>query len=76
MTSEGLGEMFEGNSADTRAGKFPLVLMGDGVESLACADLGARTPIGASRNFSSVISLPSKIIMNVSLEKGSLISFI
>ena len=28
MTSEGLGEMFEGNSADTRAGKFPLVPMG------------------------------------------------
>ena len=28
MTSEGLGEMFEGNSADTHAGKFPLVPMG------------------------------------------------
>ena len=28
MTSEGLGEMFEGDSADTCAGKFPLVLMG------------------------------------------------
>ena len=25
MISEGLGEMFEGDSADTRAGKFPLV---------------------------------------------------
>ena len=24
MTSEGLGEMFEGDSADTCAGKFPL----------------------------------------------------
>ena len=28
MTSEGLGEMFEGDSADTCAGKFPLTLMG------------------------------------------------
>ena len=48
MTSEGLGEMFEGNSADTRAGKFPLVPMGSRAEGLACADPGARTPIGAS----------------------------
>ena len=29
MTSEGLGEMFGGDSADTCAGKFPLMLMGD-----------------------------------------------
>jgi hypothetical protein len=28
MTSEGLGEMFEGDSADMHAGKFPLVSMG------------------------------------------------
>ena len=28
MTSEGLGEMFEGDSADTNAGKIPLVPMG------------------------------------------------
>ena len=28
MTSEGLGEMFEGDSAEMRAGKFPLVPMG------------------------------------------------
>ena len=28
MTSEGLAEMFEGDSADMCAGKFPLVLMG------------------------------------------------
>ena len=27
-TSDGLGEIFEGDSADTRADKFPLVLMG------------------------------------------------
>ena len=28
MTSEGLGEMFESDSADMSAGKFQLVLMG------------------------------------------------
>ena len=50
MTSEGLGEMFEGDSADMSAGKFPLVLMGGRVEGLACADPGAMTPIGASGN--------------------------
>ena len=48
MTSEGLGEMFEGDSADMCAGKFPLVLMGGRVEGLVCADQGARTPIGDS----------------------------
>ena len=50
MTSEGLGEMFEGDSADTCAGKFPLVSMGGRVEGLACADPGVRTPIGMSGN--------------------------
>ena len=50
MTSEGLGEMFEGDSADMCAGKFPLVSMGARAEGLACADPGARTPIGASGN--------------------------
>ena len=42
MTSEGLGEMFEGDSADTCAGKFTLVPMG--------GRAGARTHIGASGN--------------------------
>ena len=50
MTSEGLGEMFEGDSADTCAGKFPLVSMVGRLEGLVCADPGARTPIGASGN--------------------------
>ena len=50
MTFEGLGEMFEGDSADMCAGKFPLVTMGGRAEGLACADPGARTPIGASGN--------------------------
>ena len=45
MTSEGLGEMFEGDSADTCAG----VNWGR-AEGLACTDPEARTPIGASGN--------------------------
>ena len=51
MTSEGLGEMFKGDSADTLAEKFPLVSMGGRAEGPLCADLVARTPIGASGNF-------------------------
>ena len=51
MTSEGLGEMFEGDSADTCAGEFLLTSMGGRVEVLACADPGVRTPIGASGTF-------------------------
>ena len=50
MTSEGLGEMSEGDSADTCAGNLPLVSMGGRAEGLACADPLARTPIGASVN--------------------------
>ena len=50
MTSEGLGDMFEGDSADTFAGKFPLTSMEARAEGLACADPGARTPIGVSGN--------------------------
>ena len=45
MTSEGLGEMFEGDSADMCAGKFPLVSIGGRAEGLVCADPGARTPL-------------------------------
>ena len=50
MSSYGLGEMFQGDSADRCAGKFQLVSMGGRSEGQACADPGARTPIGASRN--------------------------
>ena len=50
MTSEGLGEMFEGDSADMCAGKLMLMSMGGRAKGLACADPGARTPIGESRN--------------------------
>ena len=50
MTSEGLGEVFDGDSADMCAGKFPLVSIMCRVEGLACADLGARTPISTIGN--------------------------
>ena len=51
MTSLGLGEMFEGDAADTCARKCSLMLMGGRAEGLACADPGARTPIGVSGNY-------------------------
>ena len=44
MTLEGLGEMFRGYSAETCAGKFPLVPMGVRAEGPACAGRGARPP--------------------------------
>ena len=46
MTSEGLGEVFEGDSANTCGEKFPLVLMGGRVNGQACED-GERGPPSA-----------------------------
>jgi hypothetical protein len=43
MTSEGLGEGFKADSANTCAGKFPLVPMGGRANGQACAD-GERGP--------------------------------
>ena len=63
MTSERFGDMFEGDSADMCAGKFPLVSMGGRPEGLACADLGARTPIGASGNYFSIFSTSIFIVV-------------
>jgi hypothetical protein len=45
MTSEGLGEMFEGDSKDTCAGKFPLMLMVGRTLGLACTAPEARASI-------------------------------
>ena len=45
MTSKGLREMFEGDSADMCAEICSLMSMGGRVEGLECADPGARTPI-------------------------------
>ena len=46
MTSEGLGEVFKGDSADMCAEKFPLVSMGGRANGQACAD-GERGPPSA-----------------------------
>jgi hypothetical protein len=46
--------MFEGDSADMCAEKFPLMSMGGRAEGLACADPGARTPIGMSGIFTNI----------------------
>ena len=45
------------------AGKFPLKWMGGHEEGLACADTGARTPIGVSGNIL-IISLSFYIFFN------------
>ena len=50
MTSEGLGEMFEGDSADMYAEKFPLMLMGGRANGQACAD-GERGPPWREQKF-------------------------
>ena len=50
MTSEGMGEMFEGDSAYTCGKQIPLTSMGDRAEGVAFADPGARAPIGVSGN--------------------------
>jgi hypothetical protein len=46
MTSEGLVEVFKGDSADTCAGKFPLVSMGGRANGQASAD-GEQGPPSA-----------------------------
>ena len=51
MTSEGLGEVFKGDSADMCGGKFPLLLMGGRANDQACAD-GERGPPSARAEFS------------------------
>ena len=51
MTLQGLGEMFEGDSADTCGGKFPLASMGGRADPSSVRRRGARTPIGASGNY-------------------------
>ena len=56
MTPEGLGEMFEGDSADRCGKKIPLLWIGGRAEGLASADPGARTPIITSGNFSNVLN--------------------
>ena len=61
MTSKGLGEMFEGDSADTCAGKFPLVSMG-GKRRVSRAQTREREPPSALAEFCllSSLSCPAK----------------
>ena len=66
MTSEGLGEMFEADSADTWTGKIPLMSMGGRAEGLTCADPGARTPIGVSGNLI-VINIATRECPNIDI---------
>ena len=54
MNSEGLGEMFDGDSAEACGGKRLLMSVG-----LACADMGVRTPIGMSGNLNHFIWIES-----------------
>ena len=55
MTSEGLGEVFKGDSAGRCAGKFPLVLMGGQANSQACAN-GERGPPSARAEFTELLA--------------------
>ena len=50
-----MGEMFEGDFADTGAENLSVKTMGGRAEGLACANSGARTPIGVSENFGSLL---------------------
>ena len=52
LTSEKLGDMFEGDFANTCGNKFPLLSMGGQARCEASADLRVMTPIGVSRNYS------------------------
>jgi hypothetical protein len=69
MTSEGLGDMFEGDSADMCAEKFMLVSMGGRAEGLVCVDPGARTLIGASGFFLLFSSLKNKKLLSLKKQK-------
>ena len=50
MTSEGMGEVFEVDSADTCTGKYPLMSMGGRANGQACAD-GEQGPPSARAEF-------------------------
>ena len=64
MTSEGLGEIFEGDPADTCGRKIPLVSMGVSLP----VPHSAQPPIGTSGNFPARVSAesPSNISPNPS----------
>ena len=51
MTVEGLGEMFEGDSADMCGKKFLLMSMGGRANGQACADLERGPPSAQAEIF-------------------------
>jgi hypothetical protein len=65
MNSEGLVEMFEGESADICAEFFLLVSMGGRSEGLACADPGARTPSALAEIDYIILAVSSSLLYNV-----------
>jgi hypothetical protein len=69
MTSEVLGEVFEGDSADTCVRKLPLVSIGGRANGQVCAD-GERGPLSARAEFLSLLSfseaitvLPERVVL-------------
>ena len=68
MTSEGLREMFEGDSGDTCTGKFPLMSIGGRAVGLACANPGGRTPIGVSENVGKFLKISESLAFNVKMK--------
>jgi hypothetical protein len=63
MTSEGLGEMFEGDSSDMRARKFSLILMGGPSGGSRVRRPGSEDPHRRERNCLNTFDL-KKIILN------------
>ena len=63
--------MFEGDSAETLIGKFPLLSMGCRAEGLACPDPLARTPIGTSRIslllLTDVVNIPEGVVVGIQI---------
>ena len=57
MTSEGLGEMFECDFADTCTETFPLVSMGGQADPSSVQGHRARINIGVSKNLFTIISV-------------------
>jgi hypothetical protein len=66
MTSEGLGEVFESDSADMCAGKYPLVLMGGRANGQAYADGERGRPSAQAEIYTMIIETYS-IVKNCTL---------
>ena len=64
MTSEGLGEMFEDDSADMCAGKFPLMSMGGRADRQACADGERGPPLARAEIFIKLLILLFRKILS------------